>query len=85
MSNPGAAVDLKTPQGRIHVSADMNEKLLDGTLTKVLGDGFYMDAEELLNMKVEQKNRDLFDENHYQVAVDYFEDQEIVEDFNITM
>lgn len=85
MSNPGTDVDLKTPQGRIHISAEMNEKLIDGTLTKVLGDGFYADAEELLNMKVKQKNRDIFDENHFQVAVDYFDDQELAEDFKMTM
>lgn len=82
---PNADTMVKTPQGRLRITSETAQKLLDGSVAKVFGEGFSMDTEELLDMKVLKKQEDMFDENRYQVAVEPFEEQTETEDFGMTM
>lgn len=75
LNHPYADSMLKTPQGRLRITPETAQKLLDGTVAKVFGEGFSMDAEELLGMKVDKANQDMFYENNYQVAVQPFEEK----------
>ena len=85
LNHPYADTMLKTSQGRLRITPETAQKLLDGTVEKVFGEGFSMDAEELLGMKVDKANQDMFDENRYQVAVEPFEEQTETEGFGMTM
>ncbi len=85
LNHPYADSMLKTPQGRLRITPETAQKLLDGTVEKVFGEGFSMDAEELLGMKVDKANQDMFDENRYQVAIEPFEEQTETEGFGMTM
>ena len=85
MDNPDADIDVKTPMGRLHITPETGNQLLNGNITEVIGNGFKIAAQELLDMKTGKKNLDLFEDNHYQVAVDYFDEQELAEDFHLSM
>ena len=50
--NSGTTIDLETPSGQCHITAEMGKAILKGTVEKLEIGGHEADAEEVLGLRI---------------------------------